>query len=170
MSTSDSRTGAYSFPEKNGAIFYAGQADSIKTMREEHESSGGLGVLFIKLGKTEYRGRMVVPERIRIVVFMHGGTVDLSEAIFVHSETVITVVGMFGGCTVILPAGVVPEVSGVAIFGGFTDRDVKSDYVNVDVNRPKVRVRGMTMFGGVTVMTSVITPPLVVDAGNAPQA
>jgi len=58
---------------------------------------------------------MVVPER------MHRRLYALERSyIFVHPETVITVFGMFGGCTVILPAGVVAEVSGLAIFGGRT--------------------------------------------------
>jgi len=46
------------FSQKTEAVFYAaGQADNIKAMPEEHESSGGLGVLFIKLGKIEFRAR-----------------------------------------------------------------------------------------------------------------
>jgi len=146
-----------------GAVYYPEGNGDEQALTESKSKVRGAGIMFIKLGRTEFRGQFVVPRKIRIYVLFHGGVVDLSRAVFVHPETTITVVGMFGGCEVILPPGVKPETSGVAIFGGFDDSCTRADLVQDQQKAPTVRIEGATMFGGVTIVTNALTPPLAIE-------
>lgn len=85
------------------------------------------------------------------VAIMGGVTLDLREAVFTARETVITATAVMGGVDITVNARTKVVVEGMGIMGGFDQsRDkVEPEY---DADSPVVRVRGLALMGGVTVV------------------
>lgn len=102
-------------------------------------------------GGVERRGVWEVPERLHAVSIFGGIQLDLRRAALAGPRTVIECVALFGGVEIAVPPDVRVEVDGVGLFGGFTqdrgDAPLPAD------DAPVVVVRGLALFGGVTVST-----------------
>lgn len=123
-------------------------AEEIAALRKQHGTEIAVGLMMLEFGPTRMAGSVVVPQKLKIVCVMHGATIDLTHATFVHPRTEIEVVALFGGATVKLPQGVNVTTRKAAIFGGINMKP----RAPVDDGRPSVRITGLTMFGGVNVL------------------
>ena len=85
----------------------------------------------------------------KIVAIMGGANLDLREARFPRGVIDIEVKAVMGGINIVVPPGLAVQMHGSAIFGGF--QDINRAPVNPDPDAPLLRVRGLTMMGGVNV-------------------
>jgi len=143
------------------AVYYkSGTSDKLEKAKKSNQNGGGVGVLFINVGQLKFEGRFIVPKKLNFVCVLHGASVDLTDAQFIHPETVIDVVAVLGGCKIIIPPGVRVKSSGVAIMGGIkakTDRSLLSDE-----DMPLIHVRGVSILGGVKVFTDPMKPQITI--------
>ena len=102
------------------------------------------------MGGLERKGDWVVPRRMTVVAMMGGANLDMRHAKFAASEVVVTVNAIMGGAEIIVPPHVHVVMEGVGIMGGYAG---PSDKVpeELDENSPTLRVKGVAIWGGVSV-------------------
>ena len=105
--------------------------------------------LYAIFGGIDRRGAWTVPRRMRIVAIMGGAHLDLREARFPPGVVELDVTAVMGGIEIVVPPGLAVQMHGSAIMGGFADVDRAP--ANPDPDAPLLRVRGLTMMGGVNV-------------------
>jgi hypothetical protein len=96
------------------------------------------------------RGRFRLGAHTYAVSIMGGMNVDLRQAELAEPEVTISVVSIMGGANIIVPEGVDVELTGIAIMGGKTYRPGKQP---PPPGAPLVRVRVLSLMGGVSVIT-----------------
>ena len=81
---------------------------------------------------------------------MGGADLDLREAKFAAQEVVITVNAFMGGAQIIVSPHTNVVMEGTGIMGGYSGprRQVPAE---LDANSPTVRIRGVAIWGGVSV-------------------
>ncbi len=99
-------------------------------------------------GGASRRGRWRPGSRLRATAVFGGVDLDLRNAELRGSEIEIRAVAVFGGVDIVVPEGVVVELSGFSLFGG---KDARVADVPVIPGSPVVKVRGFPVFGGVSV-------------------
>ena len=104
--------------------------------------------LYAIFGGIDRRGAWTVPRRMKIVAIM-GAHLDLREARFPPGVVELDVTAVMGGIEIVVPPGLAVQMHGSAIMGGFADVDRAP--ANPDPDAPLLRVRGLTMMGGVNV-------------------
>lgn len=102
-------------------------------------------------GGVERRGAWRVPTHLNVVATMGGIVLDFRDAVLGPGVTEVHVRAVFGGVEIIVPPSLPVEVSGGAIFGGFGHVDRMP--AQADPDRPMLRVRGVAIFGGVSIET-----------------
>lgn len=101
------------------------------------------------LGGSSRTGRWI-PARWTVAVGIMGGVkLDFREAMLGPGVTEVTAFAMWGGVEIIVPPGMDVEARGLGIMGGFDHADEAP--VSADSDRPKLRIRGMAVMGGVEV-------------------
>ena len=105
--------------------------------------------LYAIFGGIDRRGTWTVPRRMKIVAIMGGAHLDLREARFPPGVVELDVTAVMGGIEIVVPPGLAVQMHGSAIMGGFADVDRAP--ANPDPDAPLLRVRGLTMMGGVNV-------------------
>jgi len=97
------------------------------------------------------KGRWQVGPTHTAFALMGGIDLDLREAVFTSPEVVINANAVMGGIDVVVNAHTHVVVEGIGILGGF---DQARDRVEpaLDAASPVVRVRGVALMGGVTVV------------------
>lgn len=105
--------------------------------------------LYAIFGGIDRRGAWTVPRRMKIVAIMGGAHLDLREARFPPGVVELDVTAVMGGIEIVVPPGLAVQMHGSAIMGGFADIDRAP--ANPDPDAPLLRVRGLTMMGGVNV-------------------
>jgi Cell wall-active antibiotics response 4TMS YvqF/Domain of unknown function (DUF1707) len=105
--------------------------------------------LYAIFGGIDRRGAWTVPRRMRIVAVMGGAHLDLREARFPPGVVELDVTAVMGGIEIVVPPGLAVQMHGSAIMGGFADVDRAP--ANPDPDAPLLRVRGLTMMGGVNI-------------------
>ncbi|MGH3630060.1 MAG: DUF1707 SHOCT-like domain-containing protein [Sciscionella sp.] len=98
-------------------------------------------------GGFERKGSWVVPPTHNVVCIFGGGTIDMSEAHFAQQESVLNVFAWMGGAEIKVPSDVTVHVEGVGILGGFSH----DSSTQPQPGAPVVRVRGLAIFGGISV-------------------
>lgn len=95
-------------------------------------------------------GPWVVPEEMKVVVLMGSAKLDLRQAEFAAQEVVITVNAFVGGVSVIVAPTTNVVIEGTGIMGGYSG---PSGLVapKLDTGSPTVRIRGVAVWGGVSV-------------------
>lgn len=93
-------------------------------------------------------GLWVVPKRFRAFAFWGGVVIDLREARYESSETVINATAIMGGVQIIAPENVHVDVVGIGIMGGFGENERSTV---APASAPVVRVKGFAFWGGVMV-------------------
>jgi predicted membrane protein len=78
-----------------------------------------------------------------------GVTLDLTQAKPAPEGAVVDVMAAFGGIEIFVPAGWKISLSGVPIFGGFSDKRAPSGVPSE--GGAELNVRGTALFGGVEV-------------------
>jgi hypothetical protein len=102
------------------------------------------------LGDCKRRGVWRVPEEHTAFSLMGSVTLDLREAVFEAREVTITAVAIMGGIDVAVGPGATVVVDGVGIMGDFSQgRDKVAP--EITAASPVVRVRGLSLMGGVSV-------------------
>ena len=105
--------------------------------------------LYAIFGGIDRRGAWTVPRRMKIVAIMGGAHLDLREARFPPGVVELDVTAVMGGIEIVVPPGLAVQMHGSAIMGGFADVDRAP--ANPDPDAPLLRVRGLTMMGGVNI-------------------
>lgn len=102
------------------------------------------------LGGFDRKGAWVVPQQLTVFAMMGGADLDLREARFAAQEVTITVNCFMGGAQVTVPPHVNVVMEGTGIMGGFSGpgRRVPAELHD---SSPTVRVRGVAIWGGVSV-------------------
>jgi len=105
---------------------------------------------FAILSGVDRKGVWVVPERMTVVALMGGANLDLRHATFAAPEVVLTVNAILGGASVIVGPHTNVVIEGTGILGGYSG---PSGLVaaQLDETSPTVRIRGLAIFGGVSV-------------------
>lgn len=106
-------------------------------------------------GGTEQRGRWRLSSHLRIVAVFGGVTLDLGAAQPEAPESLITVVAVLGGAEIIAPPGVSIQLSGFSLLGGKSDERSGGPPLP---GSPLVRVRCVTLLGGVKVKEAIPPP------------
>ena len=105
--------------------------------------------LYAIFGGIDRRGTWTVPRRMKIVAIMGGAHLDLRAARFPPGVVELDVTAVMGGIEIVVPPGLAVQMHGSAIMGGFADVDRAP--ANPDPDAPLLRVRGLTMMGGVNI-------------------
>jgi DUF1707 SHOCT-like domain len=102
------------------------------------------------LGGGDRRGRWRVPERMTVVNVLGGADLDLREATFAAQDVTITVNCFMGGAQITVPPHVNVVMEGIGIMGGYSGPGTRVA-ARLDASSPTVRVRGVAIWGGVSV-------------------
>jgi len=133
----------------------------VAEMQRNHSLMSTLGICGIQAGHGDISGTLVVPKTFAPMIICHGLDIDLSQAVFVHPVTTISVFVICGGVRVIVPRGVRVESFGVAICGGMEGLDETGRQLNLTgLDSPLVKVTGLTICGGVNVELNVTVDPV----------
>jgi hypothetical protein len=103
------------------------------------------------MGGTQRQGQWTSPRSLRVFTLMGGVELDFREARLPSGVTDVSVFTCMGGVHIIVPPSLAVEVGGVAIMGGFDH--VERAPVELDPERPVVRVHGFVLMGGVSIET-----------------
>lgn len=95
------------------------------------------------------RGSWSVPATLNVVAFMGGVELDLRHARLGPGITRINVFAFMGGAEITVPPDIRVETDGIAIMGGFQDRETEPLYGHSLA--PTLRVTGIAIMGGVEV-------------------
>ena len=90
------------------------------------------------------------PRRMSVFAMMGGADLDLREAKFAAQEVVITVNAFMGGAQITVGPHTNVVMEGTGIMGGYSGPTDKVP-AELDANSPTVRIRGVAVWGGVSV-------------------
>jgi hypothetical protein len=102
------------------------------------------------LNGLDRKGAWVVPRRLSVFAMMGGADLDLREARFAAQEVVITVNAFMGGAQITVGPHTHVVMEGTGIMGGYSGPDDRVP-AELDANSPTVRIRGVAIWGGVSV-------------------
>jgi hypothetical protein len=102
------------------------------------------------LNGLDRKGVWVVPRRMSVFAMMGGADLDLRQAKFAAQEVVITVNAFMGGAQITVGPHTNVVMEGAGIMGGYSGPDDKTP-AELDANSPTVRIRGVAIWGGVSV-------------------
>ena len=98
----------------------------------------------------ERKGAWIVPEHLTVLAMMGGAQLDMREARFAAREVVVTVNAFMGGAEIVVGPHTHVIVEGVGIMGGYAGPSERTP-AELDASSPTVRVRGVAIWGGVSV-------------------
>jgi Domain of unknown function (DUF1707) len=101
------------------------------------------------LGGFERKGGWIVPRELSVFCMMGGADIDLRMAKFAAREVTITVNCFMGGAQITVGPNVHVVMDGTGIMGGYAGP--KGDAYQADASSPIVRVKGVAIWGGVSV-------------------
>jgi len=101
------------------------------------------------LSGLERKGVWVVPQHLTVTCFMGGADLDLRRAQFAAREVVITINALMGGADIKVTPETDVVLEGPAIMGGYAGPDRR--HARIGPDSPRVRVRGVAFWGGVSV-------------------
>jgi len=110
----------------------------------DHESH------FAILSGLSRKGVWVVPRQMTILALMGGADLDLRQAKFAAPEVVLTINAFMGGAQVIVGPDVRVQMEGTGIMGGYSGPSGLVD-ADLDESSPVVRIKGVAIWGGVSV-------------------
>jgi hypothetical protein len=96
------------------------------------------------------KGVWVVPKQMTITAVMGGAELDLREAKFAAQEVVLTINAFMGGAQVIIGPHTRVQMEGTGIMGGYSGPSGLVD-ADLDESSPVVRIKGVAIWGGVSV-------------------
>ena len=102
------------------------------------------------LGGFDRKGVWTVPKELSILAMMGGADLDLREATYAAQEVVITINCFMGGAQITVGPHVNVVMEGTGIMGGYSGPG-RSVPAEIDAGSPTVRIRGVAIWGGVSV-------------------
>jgi hypothetical protein len=105
---------------------------------------------FAILSGLSRKGVWVVPKQMTILALMGGAELDLRRAKFAAPEVVITINAVMGGAQVIVGPSTRVQMEGTGIMGGYSGPSGLVD-ATLDESSPVVRIKGVAIWGGVSV-------------------
>ena len=102
------------------------------------------------LGGFDRKGAWVVPQELSIFAMLGGADLDLREARFAAPEVTISVNCFMGGAQITVPPHVNVVMEGTGIMGGYSGPGTRVA-AQLDDGSPTVRIRGVAIWGGVSV-------------------
>lgn len=105
---------------------------------------------FAFMSGVERRGAWIVPEHLTVLAMMGGAQLDMREARFAAREVVVTVNAFMGGAEIVVGPHTHVIVEGIGIMGGYAGPSERTP-AELDASSPTVRVRGVAIWGGVSV-------------------
>ncbi|MEO6955627.1 MAG: DUF1707 domain-containing protein [Antricoccus sp.] len=122
----------------------------------------GPGVSIGIFSGSDRSGHWSLPENHTAFAAFGGVELDLREATLEAANCTITCVALFGGIEITVPEDVQVQVSGLPLFGGFSSRN--QGKVNAaPAGAPRLKIRGLAMFGGVEVKRVPRDSPQITD-------
>ena len=97
------------------------------------------------------KGNWVLPPQHNSFALMGGVEIDLRGARFAEKRSTITAVAVMGGIDITVPDDIIVEVSGIGLMGAFESQD-KGPVGTPAANAPVVKITGLAVMGGVTVV------------------
>lgn len=116
----------------------------------------GSEISFSMMGGASRNGDWLCSRTHTSITAMGGNDIDLRDARFESGETRIYAFAIMGGIDVIVPEGVRVVCDGFGVMGGFdshVDKRATVRPTDLPPDAPVVRVSGMALMGGVTVVT-----------------
>ncbi|MCA9713570.1 MAG: DUF1707 and DUF2154 domain-containing protein [Myxococcales bacterium] len=101
-------------------------------------------------GEQRQGGDWIAPRELDSFTIFGSTELDFRDAHLAPGETVIDVKVVFGSLTIIVPPGLAVESSVMAMFGG-VERDATIPERAAGEHEPRLRVRGMVVFGAVEI-------------------
>jgi hypothetical protein len=101
-------------------------------------------------GGAERKGSWVVPRHFNAFAMFGGVELDLRDATLEARDVTIIAVAIMGGVDIVVPDDLTVMVDGAGILGGFGET-TKRGTPAPPGGAPVVRVKGLALFGGVTV-------------------
>jgi hypothetical protein len=95
------------------------------------------------------KGVWTVPAQMNILCVLGGAHLDLRDATFSAREVVVTINAFMGGAEIVVNPETDVVLEGTAIMGGYAGPDRK--HARIGPDSPRVRVRGVAFWGGVSV-------------------
>jgi hypothetical protein len=111
------------------------------------ESDEERGRVIAVLGGSSRKGSWEPPARLQVLALMGGVELDFREANLLEGETVVDVLALMGGVSIVVPPDIDVEASGTGFLGGFAG--VSNQAKEPDV--PLLRIHGVAIMGGVDV-------------------
>ncbi len=108
------------------------------------------------MGGLERRGAWTVPAAMTVTCVMGGADLDLREARWSAGECVLTVNAFMGGASVVVGPDVDVVMEGTGIMGGYSGPGTKVA-AELSADSPVLRVRGVAVWGGVSVERQPLT-------------
>lgn len=142
---------------EDGDINRAGVAQAVE--RAKHQISGradGSALSLSIMGGAERKGNWLCPNTHTTITVMGGNLVDLRDAYFQSGEIRINAFALMGGIEIIVPEGVRVICDGIGLMGGFgaeVHKETRIHPGSLPVDAPIVRVGGLAIMGGVSVIT-----------------
>ncbi len=111
------------------------------------ESYEDVGRVVAVLGGSSRKGSWEPPARLRVLALMGGVELDFREANLLEGETVVEVLAVMGGVSIVVPPDVDVEASGTGFLGGFVGVSNQAK----EADAPLLRIQGLAVLGGVDV-------------------
>lgn len=119
-------------------------------------------------GSNSRAGYWEPPERLEVLALFGGAKLDFREANLYSGVTVVYCLALFGGVDIIVPEELEVDANGTGLFGGFEhkplkerkrrlfrrgerERETEERKLEPDEDPPLLMIRGVAMFGGVTI-------------------
>ena len=145
LPTASSQPGVPVVPQHGGAPAYASPG---------RDSENHVAIL----SGVDRKGTWTVPRSMVITCLMGGANLDMREAVFSAREVVVTVNAFMGGASIIVGPTTNVVMEGTGIMGGYSGPpDLRPNEQVPDA--PTVRVRGVAIWGGVSVERKQPKPP-----------
>lgn len=102
------------------------------------------------MGGLERKGVWVVPEHLMVTACLGGANLDMREAQFAAREVIVTINAFMGGAEIVVGPHTNVVIEGTGIMGGYSGPSSRVR-AELDENSPTVRIRGVAIWGGVSV-------------------
>ncbi len=99
------------------------------------------------LGGASRKGSWEPAARLQVLALMGAVELDFRDADLLEGETVVEVLAVMGGVSIVVPPDIDVQASGAGFLGGFASMSNRAK----DADAPLLRIQGLAVMGGVEV-------------------